>query len=287
MNKANFQVDYDKCVGCGKCVKTCAGGIIFLNKNNKAEIRDFDKFGWNGCWKCEHCLAVCPTGAISVFGKNPNNSLPMYDKKVTTDIFNSIVANRHSCRRFQNKSVDQNTINEMLDLLSNAPNGGNKQQVEFTLIDDKEQMDYFRKIAYSEMERLASKGIYPKGFDKASYEDMKNWENTVRPDMLFCSAPNLLIPHSPIEKGEPIPDTIIAGTYFELLCASRGLGAITMTFPLDVLNCMPNIKAMLKIPENHYIGMIIGFGYPEITYSRGVQKKMSKNRIHRLIFKEE
>lgn len=43
----------------------------------------------------------------------------------------------------------------MLSKLANAPNGGNKQLVEYTLIDDAGQMDSFRKLAYKEMERLA------------------------------------------------------------------------------------------------------------------------------------
>ncbi|WP_417088649.1 nitroreductase family protein, partial [Eubacterium maltosivorans] len=173
---------------------------------------------------------------------------------------------------------------DMLERLADAPNGGNKQQVEFTLIDDKEQMKQFRQLAYSRMETLAAQGIYPEGFGKEAFEDMKRWEKTVRPDMLFCGAPHILIPHAPLGRGEPIQDVVIAGTYFELLCASRGLGAVMLTFPLAVLEQMPDIKAMLKIPDNHYIGMMIGFGYPEIKYARGVQREMEKSRIHRLRF---
>lgn len=127
----------------------------------------------------------------------------------------------------------------MISRLANAPNGGNKQQVEFTLIDDKAQMERFRQETFREMERLSKKEIYPEGFDRASYEDMKRWRKTVRPDMLFCGAPHLLIPHAPLGKGEPIPDTLIAGTYFELLCASRGLGAVMLTFPLNALKKCP------------------------------------------------
>ncbi len=180
--------------------------------------------------------------------------------------------------------VDAAVINDMLTRLANAPNGGNKQQVEFTLIDDRIQMNRFRHLAYSRMEELAAQGIYPKGFDKESYEDIKHWEKTVRPDMLFCGAPHILIPHAPLGKGEPVQDVLIAGTYFELLCASRGLGAAMLTFPLGALEQMPEIKVMLNIPQDHYIGMIIGFGYPEIQYARGVQKEIDKGRIHRLNF---
>ena len=59
-----------------------------------------------------------------------------------------------------------------------------------------------------------------------------------------------------------------------------------LTFPLGVLEQMPDIKVMLNIPDNHYIGMMIGFGYPEIQYARGVQREMKQSRIHRLEISE-
>ena len=71
--------------------------------------------------------------------------------------------------------------------------------------------------------------MYPKGFDAASYADMKRWEATV----------------------------------------------------------MPEVKALLEIPESHYAGVIIGFGYPEIAYARGTQRELSPARIHRISFEEE
>lgn len=123
--------------------------------------------------------------------------------------------------------------------------------------------------------------MYPRGFDEPSYADMKRWEATVRPDMLFCGAPHLLIPHAPLGAGEPVQDVLIAAAYFELLCASRGLGAVMMTFPLDALENMPEVKALLEIPENHYAGVIIGFGHPEIRYARGAQRTLDASRIHR------
>jgi nitroreductase len=102
--------------------------------------------------------------------------------------------------------------------------------------------------------------------------------------MLFCGAPYLLIPHAPLGKGEPIEDVMIASSYFELLCASRGLGCVMMTFPKDALENMPKIKALLKIPHNHYIGVMLGFGWPEIRYARGGQRGVGEDRIHRLKF---
>ena len=287
MKQTGFQVDRDRCRGCGLCAKVCPGGILSLDEGKNVHMAAFDAFGWNGCWQCEHCLAVCRAGAISFFGHKPADSLPPVPSGTAAPMLDALIANRHSCRRYQDRNVDAATIRDMISRLAAAPNGGNKQQVEFTLIDDKGQMERFRRMVRREMERLAAQGIYPKGFDRASYEDMKRWEAAVRPDMVFCGAPHLLIPHAPLGRGEPVQDVLIAGAYFELLCASRGLGAVMMTFPLGVLERMPAIKAMLEIPENHYIGMLIGFGYPEIRYARGVQKTVDAHRVHRPEFQED
>lgn len=287
MNLANFQVDTEKCIGCGLCEKVCPGGILHLSADRKCEMDEIDSFGWNGCWKCEHCLAVCPRGAISIFSKRPEDSIPTVKPETATPVMDALIMNRHSCRRFLKKDVPGETIDAMLQLLGNAPNGGNKQQVEFTLIDDRAQMDRFRDLAYAEMGRLAEQGVYPAGFDKPSYEDMKRWEKTVRPDMLFCGAPYLLIPHAPLGRGEPVEDVNIAVAYFELLCASRGLGCVMMTFPKDALKNMPAIRAMLRIPEDHYVGVMLGFGWPEIRYARGTQRGVEETRIHHLRFETE
>ena len=286
-NPARFFVDAAKCIGCGLCTRVCPGGILHLNEQRKAAMEPIEGFGWNGCWRCEHCLAVCPKGAIRIFDKMPENSLAPVKAEDAAPVLDALVMNRHSCRRFLKKDVNPALIDGMLRLLGNAPNGGNKQQVEFTLIDDRTAMDRFRALAYGEMERLAAEGIYPAGFDRASYEDMKRWENSVRPDMLFCGAPYLLIPHAPLGKGEPVEDVMTAAAYFELLCASRGLGCVMMTFPKNVLDTMPPIRALLQIPEGHYIGVMLGFGWPEIRYARGTQRDIEETRIHRLRFEED
>lgn len=56
-----------------------------------------------------------------------------------------------------------------------------------------------------------------------------------------------------------------------------------MSYPVEVLKLMPDLREMLEIPENHYFGMMAGFGFPEISYARGVQKE-DELKVHRLCF---
>jgi Fe-S-cluster-containing hydrogenase component 2 len=56
------------------------------------------------CWRCQHCLAVCPQGAISIFGKKPEDSLPPAPKEMG-EYMEQLIVNRRSCRRFLDQNV--------------------------------------------------------------------------------------------------------------------------------------------------------------------------------------
>lgn len=271
-NIADFHLDADKCIGCGRCTKVCPGQLISLNNDHKAVMKDVESFGWDGCWKCQHCIAVCPAGAISIFGKKPEDSLLPVEPAQAAPMLDALIANRRSHRRFLDKNVDRSIIDEMLLSLMNVPSGSNKMQTEYTLVADKDKMDHIRKYAFEKLEELAASGDFPATFDKRSYDQMKEWRQLVRPDMIFCGAPHVLIPHTPGKVGCWNQDPNIAGTYFELLCASRGLGAVMMSFPVNVMRMIPELFDIFEIPHDHYIPMMVGFGYPEINYARGVQK---------------
>ena len=73
----------------------------------------------------------------------------------------------------------------------------------------------------------------------------------------------------------------IATVYFELLANAFGLGTVIMSYPSDVLQELSwKAREMLGIPLDHYMKLIVGFGYPEIRYVRGVQKDRG-NKVHR------
>lgn len=53
-----IQVDEKKCVGCGACEKDCFFQAIKVKEKKAAVLGD--------CFHCGHCVAVCPTGAVSM-----------------------------------------------------------------------------------------------------------------------------------------------------------------------------------------------------------------------------
>ena len=282
--KTHFKIDKNKCIKCGKCINTCSGMVIEFGNDGYPRMKEFERFGWRGCWRCQHCLAVCPQGAISIFDKDPKDSLSFPPKEMGT-YMEQLITTRRSCRRFLDKNVDPDIITGMLNAMSAAPTGGNAQGVEYTVIDDKERVHEIWNSAYKTMDEKAKKHVYTHSFSDFYYGKMKQSEKTVRKDdLLFCGAPHLFIAHEKSE-GKWAEDAKvncnIATAYFELLCNAHGLGTAIMSYPAEVLNELaPEARQMLSVPKNHYMGLIIGFGYPETTYARGVQKERGR-KIHR------
>ena len=193
--KTHFTVDRSKCIQCGKCIGVCSGMVIEFGRDGYPEMKPFERYGWRGCWRCEHCLAVCPTGAISIFDKKPENSLLPPPPEIG-GYMERLVVNRRSCRRYLDKNVDPEIISRIIRAMASAPTGGNSCSVEYTVIDDKDRVKQIWNIAYSDMERAAKKHTYTSSFSDFYYTKMKQSEKTVRKgDLLFCGAPHLFIAH--------------------------------------------------------------------------------------------
>jgi nitroreductase len=168
--------------------------------------------------------------------------------------------------------------------MENVPTGGNSMSLEMTIIDDMDELHRIWKYVYDGMEKNAARGYYSSGMSRSMYQTMKRSERALRKDdLLFCGAPHLFIAHKRA-KGpwaqDDIADCNIASAYFELICNAHGLGTTIMSYSASVIQDVPGARRMLGIPENHYMGLIIGFGYPETPYARGVQKDRS-SKIHR------
>ena len=229
-------------------------------------------------------LQSVPREPISIFGKKPEDSLPLPPAEMG-EYMEELVTSRRSCRRFLDKNVDPEIITRILSAMAAAPTGGNTQGVEYTVIDDKERVHEIWREAYAVMDAKAKRHIYTHSFSDFYYGKMKQSEKTVRKDdLLFCGAPHLFIAH---EKcvGKWAEDSKvncnIATACFELLCNAHGLGTTIMSYSAEVLNELaPKARDMLNIPREHYTGLIVGFGYPEIPYARGVQKDKSA-KTHR------
>lgn len=262
----DFKVDKQKCIHCKLCVTECPVLII----NGKTEFPEIKDGKQANCLKCQHCLAVCPTGAISIWGKEPENSIPVSLPIPEPAALENLMQTRRSIRKFKDEEVDPNLIHHLISMASYAPTAKNENAVQFTVVDTRKDMTKLRDLAYNrikqyfEENRLPEKLLYLNNFREV-------WE-AKHIDVIFRDAPHLLITSAPKSGTEPVLDCSIATTYFDLLANSHGIGTLWNGFAKYVFEDLaPELKQEIGIPEDHKICTVLLFGKAAVKFARSIQ----------------
>lgn len=260
----NLEINKEKCIHCGLCVKDCMPKIITFNENKiPVSIKEREE----SCINCQHCLAVCPTGALSINGKKSEDSTPLEEEFNSENILNLIKA-RRSIRHFRKGNVTPETMGKLKDMLKFVPTGVNNHGLFFSIVEDKEVMDKIRKSVNERIIKIVSnKAVKPitKTFERYTDAILKG------EDIVFRGAPHLIVVSTP--KNAPCKDYdgTIALSYFELYAKSLGVATCWCGLAYACFKYIPGLKSILNIPKTHDIAYCMLFGYPEIKYSRTTQ----------------
>ncbi|MDR0867190.1 MAG: nitroreductase family protein [Planctomycetota bacterium] len=266
MPPLNFIIDEKKCTGCGACVRDCPNDVI---------RHDDGKIGVTaesaaGCIECQHCLAVCPVGALSVFGLKPEDSFALAPEKLPTPAqMKLFLRGRRTVRQYDRNPVDKKIVAELLTDLAYAPTGCNDRALIFSTVSDRATMvKYLEKICGAlTVAKRAGRDV-PDGL----WHWVECWEqNGV--DHFFRGAPQLLLISLDAAK-EPhtgVADVLIAGAYFELLATAAGLGVTWCGILSMVLNAAPALRPEFGLSPDGYFYALL-FGKPLVRYARTVQR---------------
>jgi nitroreductase/NAD-dependent dihydropyrimidine dehydrogenase PreA subunit len=249
------------------CVRDCPVRIIEFCGNGEPGV-SAEKEG--SCIECQHCLAVCPTGAISVFGLDPEQSLPLSPESFPKfEQMDRLLRGRRSVRQYLDKNVERGLIDRMLSAVANCPTGCNSRQLTFTVVDDKDVMGQVREKVMRRLIKAVENGKIPQEdtFFRGAIAAYAG--NGV--DVIFRGAPHAMIVSASPEALCAAEDVSLAVAYFELLAASAGLGTVWCGFLKIAFEKVPELKSLVGLPEGHAYYAIL-FGYPNVHYARTVQR---------------
>ena len=129
-------IDTDACKKDGLCAMACTFGIF--QQEEKGTIPKIDNVMLGKCYRCGHCVAICPQEAIlhSHFPKGTVNpikleNLPSYDQVM------ELIRSRRSKRLFKDTPVERDLLEKVLEAARFAPSQHNNQSTEFAVIQDK------------------------------------------------------------------------------------------------------------------------------------------------------
>lgn len=264
-------VDQEKCIHCGLCIKDCFIGCLGFDAD---KIPGYLPGTAQNCAGCQHCMSVCPKGALSFGGLNPDDmQKPVF---ADPDAMLGMIKSRRSVRSYRQKDVPAEKIEKIKEMLSYPPTGGNIDNLHFTIVGTKEKMDEIRRVTYDAFSVLTSDSpLYPlKGFVEASVAAGK--------DIVYAGAPAMIVAavhKTMFAPGCDTVDPIIALSYFELYAASLGLGTLWDDFAVTTANAIPEVYEKLEIPEDYKLAFILPFGEPAVKYPRVPEKNAHSIKV--------
>ncbi len=255
-----FEIDESKCIHCGLCIKDCSAKALEFN-DEKIPVIDEEK-----CFKCQHCLAICPVGALSVCGKNPENSEKIYSQN--PDMILNLIKSRRSYRHYKKENLSHDKMQKLKEMLKWTPTGCNFHKLHFAFIDDIEVMDQFREYVNTKIVDALTKKTVKAIVDKFN-KRLKFFLNG--DDVIFRGAPHLVVVSAPTNAPCYNVDPMIALSYFELYAQSMNIGTCWCGLAEFCLLVMPELSEYLNIPKGYKPSYVMLFGEPDIKYSRTTQ----------------
>lgn len=258
---SRFRADPAKCTACGNCVLDCPAHIIHIVDGVAAIKPENDE----DCILCQHCLAVCPYAAVSVAGKNPEDSLP--SGGCDPEELDRLIRSRRSVRQFTPGVVDPVLLNRVLETVAHAPTGVNMRDLLFTVVHDAKAMDELRQRT---CETLVAKAAQIPEQYSWLVDCAKEWLDE-EVDAIFRTAPHLIVVTAGPDQRCSQADCLIALSYFDLVAQANGIGTTWCGMMDGILRGFPESRGWLGIPDDHKIGYAMLFGPKGIAYPRTAQ----------------
>lgn len=287
-------VEYSKCSSCGMCAKVC-GGQPLLFVDGKVMV---DPDSAMGCLGCGQCMAICPTGAVTVTGRRLSRDalleLPPATSRPTVDQLESLLLRRRSIRIFKPKEVERETVDRILKIASTAPMGIPPSEVGVIVFYGSGSVKAFSEDIQAYLTRVmkmmnpVTLALFRLSMSKTDVESLKEFvlplkkamddEKHSGRDMLLYGAPVALMFHrSPY--SEPA-DCHIAATYAMIAAETMGLGTCMIGL---VSAFMERDKALMKkygIPKGNKPSLVLLIGYPGVTFKKALRRDFSSVRYH-------
>lgn len=265
-----MNVDTKKCIGCGLCVKDCFPKDVEI-VDGKARINNVR------CFKCGHCIAVCPKAAISTDEYNMED-VKDYNKDeflVDADNLMNFIKFRRTIRQFKSKEVEKDKISKIIEAGRFTQTGSNMQDTSYIVVEERLQelkaltFESLKKMGENILANLSPETIIYKRYAKLwirMYEEYR--ENPNENDKLFFNAPAIIIVTANSEVNGAL-----ASSNMELMTNALGLGTFFSGFFVKAAEENKEILDLIGVKEGKQVVTCMVIGYPNVKYLRTVPRK--------------
>lgn len=259
----HITVDHKKCRHDGICTTVCPMGIIEMQAATTPNLIAGQE---DLCITCGHCVAICPHGALSLDKMAVEECPPLKAAlKVDPEQLGQLFRSRRSIRAYSDKAVERDKLERLIELAHYAPTGSNSQQVQWLVINSREQL-HALAAANIDMLRHLITVEHPLAKAYRLERFVAAWE--AGKDPVLRGAPALVIAHAPKAYAIGQVDCTIALTFFDLAAPTMGLGVCWAGLFMMAAAQWPALQEMLALPEGNACCGALMVGYPKYDYHR-------------------
>lgn len=266
-------IDETRCKRDGWCARECPAAIIRLKEDGYPEVI---AGGERLCLGCGHCVAVCPHGALS-HRASPLDASPPIDPSLRISEAQGVqfLRQRRSVRLYDERPVEREKIERLIDVARYAPTGGNSQSVQWLVIDDRGAIKEIARLTVEYIRRLLQEQP-----EAAAYVALPRavaaWDAGY--DAVLRHAPCLIVASAPQWAYNGTIDVTLALCYLDLMAPLLGLGTCWAGMLQRAIRSSPPVKEAVGIPEDHPHHYPMMLGYPKVKYYRLPERRQPQIR---------
>ncbi len=261
---SSITIDPQKCNRDDLCVAACPTRVIQSDATDglPTPTMDFEPY----CLSCGHCVAVCPTGALSLNWLSAEDCLPArLEDAVSPQQAEQFLRTRRSIRNFKNRTVERRKLEKLIEIACFAPSAKNNQPWHWTVIQEPAEVHRLAGMVVDWMRLIIEK--YPekagqRGFQRA----VSAWD--VGQERICRGAPHIIVVHGDKNYGFGAEDTALALSYLELFAPLLGLGSCWGGYFYSAVNAHEPLFEALGLPAGHRAFGAVMVGYPKFKYQR-------------------
>ena len=271
-NTKMIHIDEAKCLKCKACVNDCIVKVLTVGDNGFPRVRPEDE---RFCLNCQHCLAVCPVGAVECHGVMADQATAIGPLPSSENMMN-LLCQRRSIRQYKQEDLDAETMDTLVKSLAWTPTGCNDHRLFFTVVRHREEMDFFRDRMVKSMQFLVKTGIM-----RLLYPNFKRYMDDIMngKDIIFRNAPHMVVACTPKNAPCKEADPWIALSYFDLMAQSLGVGTCWCGFAVYAFKWVKALRERLDMPKGYKVGAVLLFGKPAVEYKRQTAPKQFQMKM--------
>jgi nitroreductase/NAD-dependent dihydropyrimidine dehydrogenase PreA subunit len=289
-----INLDRDACTDCLECRSVCPNYVFGVTSKPGSEQELHLRYP-EQCCACGHCIAVCPSDALSHPELPLDEFVPLAMPDVGPEAMQTLLFSRRSIRHYKPDPVPDDMVERLLLAATHAGTSSNGQTEGFVVIRDRAFLRNLELLVVDVLWRagfrhLGSKGLVSRLLEmKFGAELVRQYrpyhgifkhrrENGELEGVIFRDAPVVILAHGLKANQLAGINCALAMRNVELLALTMGLGSCWIGFLVAAAARSKRIRDFIGIARDWRVFGALMVGYPNERFNLGLPRKARPTR---------